>query len=86
MQLDVLSDNPMVMAHFAEVSMPRGAVRAFSDPDEYAASIRQGTIELTVTVTDVATRYGFWQFGRFAVEYRSRIGETPSATLQRQPN
>jgi AraC-like DNA-binding protein/tetratricopeptide (TPR) repeat protein len=35
-------------------------------------------------VMDVAVRCGFPHFGRFAVEYRRRYGETPSQTLNRQ--
>lgn len=35
-----------------------------------------------VTVTDVATRWGFSHYGRFAATYRARFGETPSQTLR----
>jgi len=37
------------------------------------------------TVTDIATRYGFWQFGRLAVEYKALFGEAPSTTLTGPP-
>lgn len=37
----------------------------------------------STTVTQVAARWGFFQSGRFAVQYRERFGESPAATLRR---
>ena len=36
-----------------------------------------------VTVTEVATSFGFWQLGRFAGAYRALFGESPIETLRR---
>src|ERR1700730_2259282 len=38
-----------------------------------------------VTVTEIATRFGFVELGRFSVEYRKVFGESPSQTLHRAP-
>jgi transcriptional regulator GlxA family with amidase domain len=35
------------------------------------------------TVTEVATRFGFRELGRFSLDYRARFGEAPSQTLRR---
>jgi len=37
------------------------------------------------TVTQIATEFGFWELGRFSVEYRALFGEAPSASLRRLP-
>jgi AraC-like DNA-binding protein len=38
------------------------------------------------TVIRIVTDHGFWELGRFSVAYRMLFGESPSATLRRQPN
>ena len=38
------------------------------------------------TVTTIATEHGFWELGRFSVEYRALFGESPSASLRRPPD
>ena len=35
------------------------------------------------SITEVAVRFGFGHFGRFAQDYRQHFGETPSVTLRR---
>jgi AraC-like DNA-binding protein len=36
-----------------------------------------------LTVTEIATDFGFAELGRFSVEYRKVFGESPSVTLRR---
>jgi AraC-like DNA-binding protein len=37
----------------------------------------------SVTVSKIATRLGFFELGRFSVEYRKLFGESPSETLHK---
>jgi transcriptional regulator GlxA family with amidase domain len=44
------------------------------------------TQDRNITVTEIATLFGFAELGRFSVEYRTVYGESPSVTLRRQYN
>ncbi len=39
----------------------------------------------TTSVTEIAQKHQFVELGRFAVNYRTTFGETPSTTLEREP-
>jgi AraC-like DNA-binding protein len=40
----------------------------------------------TETVSRITMEYGFWELGRFSVEYHALFGEPPSATLRHPPD
>ena len=48
------------------------------------AELRRADLS-TTTVAEIARNHQFLEFGRFAVTYRTIFGESPSATLQRDP-
>jgi AraC-like DNA-binding protein len=61
-----------------------------TSPMEFLRTLRLGRVRADLLgarpgtrVSAVAARWGFFQFGRLAAQYRRHYGETPSATLQR---
>lgn len=75
---------------------PRTLARAFravhsTTPVQYLHALRLAAARRTLLsndgatkrVTEVATRFGFRELGRFAVKYRQQFGESPSDTLRR---
>lgn len=57
-------------------------------PKQYAkqrrlAAVRSALLTEKRSITIIATRYGFFELGRFAGHYRARYGETPSNTLRK---
>ncbi|WP_108501305.1 helix-turn-helix domain-containing protein [Paracoccus indicus] len=56
-------------------------------PSDYMRALRLNAARASLldgdTVTEAATKAGFWHFGRFSQDYRKLFGELPSATLQR---
>jgi AraC-like DNA-binding protein len=61
-----------------------------TSPMEFLRTLRLGRVRADLLgarpgtrVSEVAARWGFFQFGRLAAQYRRNYGETPSATLHR---
>ena len=59
---------------------PQRYIRAARLEEARRALIQQDGRSTSVTV--VATRYGFYELGRFAATYRHAFGEAPSETLR----
>ncbi|VXC83039.1 Helix-turn-helix, AraC domain protein [Burkholderia sp. 8Y] len=57
------------------------------NPFSYTRVIRLGKVQRELqsanSVTEAATRWGFWHLGNFSAEYREHFGELPSETLRR---
>ncbi len=68
---ELLGISPMLYARRRRMRMARATLLR-ADP-------------ATASVTRIATRFGFFELGRFSVDYRKMFGELPSATLQRPP-
>lgn len=56
-------------------------------PTSYLRALRlngaRRELRAATSVTEAATRWGFWHFGNFARDYREMFGELPSQTLRR---
>ncbi|RKE26200.1 AraC family transcriptional regulator [Paraburkholderia sp. BL23I1N1] len=57
------------------------------NPSAYMRAVRldhvRRELQSAGSVTEVATRWGFWHFGNFSNEYRGQFGELPSETWRR---
>jgi transcriptional regulator GlxA family with amidase domain len=86
--------SPAILARAAGVSV-RSLTRGFQALRGYgpmaavrAARLQRVRLQLleaapSVTVTDAATRWGFFHLGRFPGLYAAQFGERPSETLRR---
>jgi len=56
------------------------------NPSAYVRAVRLHHVRRglrdAASVTEVATRWGFWHFGNFSNEYREQFGELPSETFR----
>lgn len=95
--VELIEDRPDAVSSIAELAHQVGvSARALqagfrrhldSTPGEYlrSARLKRAHADLqdgTMSVSEVATRWGYSNIGRFAAEYRNRYGERPSETLR----
>lgn len=96
--IDAHLDQPLALADVcrAAYSSARALEYAFRElfgvtPMAYARCARLSRVRRDLlnedlapgSVTDTATRWGFWHLGQFSKDYQSLFGELPSATLAR---
>jgi AraC family transcriptional regulator, ethanolamine operon transcriptional activator len=92
--VDGSPDSPLSVAELcARFSVSRRTLQyAFEDalglnPSTYVRAVRLDHVRRELrgaaSVTEAATRWGFWHFGNFSNEYREQFGELPSETFRR---
>ncbi|WP_024850361.1 helix-turn-helix domain-containing protein [Hydrogenovibrio kuenenii] len=75
-----VSERTLQYAFHAYVDMPPNAYLRLCRLNRVQAILR-ASAPSSVTVTEVAMRFGFFHLGRFALDYRQLFNETPSQTL-----
>lgn len=64
-------------------------IHAHNEPQSFNAAMKDLAVEELRDsidehgVQEVAARWGFWHLSRFASDYRTLFGESPSQTLRR---
>ena len=92
--MEASPDCPLSVAELcARLGMSRRTIQyAFEDvldmnPASYLRAVRLAHVRKDLlgagSVTEAATRWGFWHFGHFSNDYREQFGELPSETLRR---
>ncbi len=95
---DLVVDLPDCPLSIAELAMRLGVSRRTVqyacnraldlNPTAYLRALRLSGLRRDIrhadSVTEVATRWGFWHFGYLARDYREMFGELPSTTLKRE--
>ena len=77
-----VSERTLQAAFHTELSTTPTAYVRDRRLDRARADLADAAATDSVSVTTIATRWGFGHLGRFAAEYKARFGESPSQTLR----